>query len=59
MYTNCAILRVTNNPDTQLKMNEILTGLMEGVTRSLDAKNREHFGKKFADLRQALSSVNH
>ena len=52
-----AISRVTSNPQLQAQMSQLLDRLMEGVTRSLEAKNREFFGKKFTELRQGLASL--
>lgn len=54
---NFAIARVTNSPELRSQLNCALNSLMEGITRSLDQKNREHFGKRFTELLQTIGTI--
>lgn len=52
------IAKASNSEETQGKLYEALSGLMNGVMRAMDTKNRDRFSKNFSSLRQALSNLN-
>lgn len=52
------IAKASSNTDTQSKLYESLSSLMNGVSRGMDVKNRDRFAKNFSSLRQVLSSLN-
>lgn len=54
---NFVISRVTNSSELRSQLNSALNSLMEGITRSLDQKNRERFGKRFTELLQAIGTI--
>ena len=54
---NYAIARVTNNLETQQKLNEGINALMQDVTTSLDAKNKDRFSRNFSEFRKLIPSL--
>lgn len=52
------IPRATNNVEAQGKLYEAISNLMNGVSRSMEIKNRDRFSKNFSTLRQTLSNLN-
>ena len=52
------IAKATTNSESQAKLYEALSSLMNGVLRGMDVKNRDRFAKNFSNLRQVLSNLN-
>jgi hypothetical protein len=46
-------------PDTEKreKLVQAFAGLMSGVSRSLESRNRDKFARNFSELRQAVISL--
>ncbi|CAG9327538.1 unnamed protein product [Blepharisma stoltei] len=55
---NYVISGASSNLETQQSLNASLSKLMNGVSRSMDQKNRDRFSKNFTEMRQAITSVN-
>jgi exportin-7 len=54
---NLVMLKVTCSVENHEKLSKALNELMNGISRTLDAKNRDRFGKNFSSLRQVLGSI--
>lgn len=52
------VTKATTNAEAQQKLYESLSSLMNGVSRTLELKNRDRFAKNFSALRQVLSNLN-
>lgn len=52
------IPKASNSTEAQGKLYEAISNLMNGVSRSMDIKNRDRFSKNFSTLRQTLSNLN-
>lgn len=52
------VAKATNNAETQSKLYDALSSLMNGVSRTMESKNKERFAKNFSSLRQVLSNLN-
>lgn len=52
------VAKASSNVDAQKKLYDSLSGLMNGVSRGMDVKNRDRFAKNFSALRQVLSNLN-
>ena len=50
--------KATANAEAQQKLYDSLSGLMNGVSRGMELKNRDRFAKNFSALRQVLSNLN-
>lgn len=51
------IPKASSNAQTQQSLYDTLSSLMNGVSRSMDIKNRDRFAKNFSALRQVLSNL--
>jgi hypothetical protein len=54
---NAVLAKVNCSADLYEKLFKAIQDLMNGVSRTLDTKNRDRFGKNFATLRQVLGLV--
>ena len=51
------IPKATSNVDSQQKLYDSLSNLMNGISRTMDVKNRDRFAKNFSALRQVLGNL--
>lgn len=51
------VQKVAPDAGKQDKIRQAFAGLMSGVSRSLDIKNRDKFSRNFSELRQAIISL--
>ena len=54
---NFVVQKVMGEQSKQEKVMQAFTGLMNGVNRSLDVKNRDKFSRNFSELRQIIISL--
>ena len=52
------VTKASTNAEAQQKLYESLSSLMNGVSRTMELKNRDRFAKNFSALRQVLSNLN-
>ena len=54
---NFVVQKTITDSRKQAKVVEAFNGLMNGVNRSLDIKNRDKFSRNFSELRQVIISL--
>lgn len=54
---NFVVQKVLSDVGKQEKIMQAFVGLMNGVSRSLDVKNRDKFSRNFSELRQIVISL--